>query len=384
MVKFVSFLLACKKRITSVNILEGALSYYVVSRLSNLFFSQAGTNYEVEICSCDELSVSNLFHSKVIHFGGVHSDEDLTKFLRTVVLQEGQENSSANLEEDTPQEEHPHLCKNSGRTSQKCNQWNVFILKILFLLHTNGRGREKKYFGELASYVISLFHRENGVIKRKDKLFFLFLFFLLFTKRDPWKGRRRHIGGRYSQFATKADRRKKKKKIPNECKAFYEQLRRRRCDRLRLRAAHKFLRSGLCHVHLIQEDANAQFHAGGEKKRVLILCKKSLRYLSQVCANWKSWKNCGSGANGQNRLGEFTGEKKNLSAKEKHERLRNAPLWKLLHRMNHRKACSWGSATGRRKRAKLGTPMEGCMEEGKPNEDGQRHVHLYNLPPVKT
>ncbi|OTN66035.1 Uncharacterized protein PKNOH_S100067200 [Plasmodium knowlesi] len=388
MVKFASFVLASKKRITSVNILEGALAYYVVSRLSRLLFAEARTNYEIEICSCDELSVNNLFHSKVIHLGGVDKDEELTRFFRTVVLQEGQQNSSANLEEDAPLEEQPHLCKNCrctnqncrctnqncrctnqncGCTNQNCSGWNVFILKILFLLYTNGRGREKKYFGEFASYVISLFHRENRVIKRKDKLFFLFLFFLLFTKTDPWKGRRRHVGER----------------------SFYGQLRRRRCDKLTLRAAHKFLRSGLCHVHLIDEDANAQFPAGDDKKRVLIFCKKSLRYLSEVCSNWKCRKNCVSSVSYLNKSSEFTGKAKKLLTIEKHERLKNSPLWKFLHKMNHKRACRCESPAERKKCTNTNTSMErrqkeeGNSCEGKSNQDGQKNVHLCNLPPCQ-
>ncbi|KJP85212.1 hypothetical protein AK88_05139, partial [Plasmodium fragile] len=385
MVKLVSYLSGSKKRITSVKNLEGALTYYVVSRLRSLFFSKGGTNYEIEICSCDELSVSNLFHSKVIHFGGVHGDEEVRKFLCTVVLREGQQNVSSNKKEDTSPEEQPQLSKNSGRTSENCSRWNVFILKILFLLYKYGRGKEKKYFGEFASYVTSLFHRENGIIKRKDKLFFLILFFFLITKTDPWKGRRRkrHVGGRCSQFATKAARRKKKKKNCDHYKNFYEQLRRRRCDEFRLRAAHKFLRTGLCHVHLIQEGANAQLHSGEEKKTVLILCKKSLRYLSEVCAKWKSSQNCLSNdncLNCLNRSGEFAGEGKNFSVKEKHERLKNASLWKLMHKMKHRKACGWGSTIGKRKRADLDTSMEGRVEEeGIPGEEKPNPDRLFTV-----
>ncbi|VUZ95497.1 conserved Plasmodium protein, unknown function [Plasmodium vivax] len=381
MVTLASFLLASEKRITSVRILEGALAYYVVKRLSSLFFDQAGTHYGIEICSCEELRVSNLFHSKVIHFGGVDADEELAKFLQTVVLRE----EVAKIPQTAVlHQEQPHLSKNSGRASENGSRWNVYVLKSLHLLYANGRGTEKKHFGELASYVISLLHRENGVIERKDKLLFLILFFFLFTKRDPWKGRSRHVGGRRSQFVMKADRRGKKKKkekitkIPDDFKSFYEQLRRRRFNKLRLRSARKFLLTGLCHVQLIREGAN-ELHTGGGKKRVLILCKKSLRYLSEVCANWQKSANRENGEKRPNCLngsGELAGEEKKRSAKEKRERLKNAPLWKLLHKVNHREGSGWRSDTGRRKCANLGTAMEGPSEEGGPNQNGLNHVRL--------
>ncbi|KMZ80743.1 hypothetical protein PVIIG_03110 [Plasmodium vivax India VII] len=345
MVTLASFLLASEKRITSVRILEGALAYYVVKRLSSLFFDQAGTHYGIEICSCEELRVSNLFHSKVIHFGGVDADEELAKFLQTVVLRE----EVAKIPQTAVlHQEQPHLSKNSGRASENGSRWNVYVLKSLHLLYANGRGTEKKHF--------------EGPME---------------GEKPPRRGTSFPICNEGGQ---KREKKKKKKitKIPDDFKSFYEQLRRRRFNKLRLRSARKFLLTGLCHVQLIREGAN-ELHTGGGKKRVLILCKKSLRYLSEVCANWQKSANRENGEKRPNCLngsGELAGEEKKRSAKEKRERLKNAPLWKLLHKVNHREGSGWRSDTGRRKCANLGTAMEGPSEEGGPNQNGLNHVRL--------
>ncbi|GAW80770.1 hypothetical protein, conserved [Plasmodium gonderi] len=348
MVDFITFLLANNEKLTSVALLESALTYYVLKRLSTLFFVEKGTNYDIEICTCKELNVNNLFNSEVLQFGTLKNEEILLKFLRTLVLPQDHADLIIRLEENLSSNTQNHLRKKKAHINSRSNRWNVYILKILFLHYNERDGKENKYFHSFVSYIISLFHEGNGVIKRRDKLLFLFLFFFLFTKKDPWKGNNKV--GKYSHFNTKKGK-KKKKKILNDCKKFYHQVKRKRFNKLRLRAIHKFLHNSLCHVHIIEDNSNKEklTDGGRKKKKILILCKKSLNHLTEKCLNCL---NC------LNTSGTWKEKKKKkIFVKIKNELLKSVSLLKILNKINDRISHRWVSATGKRKHSSFYFPI---------------------------
>ncbi|ETW51468.1 hypothetical protein PFMALIP_00444 [Plasmodium falciparum MaliPS096_E11] len=69
MISFETFLLLNGETLKCYSFFEHVLTYYISKKLINIFYGKYGKYYNIEICSCEELSVENLFYSKSINFG---------------------------------------------------------------------------------------------------------------------------------------------------------------------------------------------------------------------------------------------------------------------------------------------------------------------------
>ncbi|SBS83175.1 conserved Plasmodium membrane protein, unknown function [Plasmodium ovale curtisi] len=278
---------------------ESLLAHYVLKQLVSLFFVSSTTNYSIEVCLCKELTVSNLFYTKCISFCTLERDKGLLNFFTRVILGEKQKRENSHIEHD------------AGHSDVSSSKWNIFLLKILNFYYNKhrktrkGRGnnegknwsRKRKkeiFFFHFSQYIISLFHHENETIKRKDKLLFLFLFFLFITRYDVPPKRRCRTGkgpliSRENEKASPCSHKGGSDRrggggVCDNCYGrgylaeLFEEGVRKRFRRINKDAVRKLLGNHLYHVHVLDEN-------WGNGKKVLLLCKKALFCLNQICMN---------------------------------------------------------------------------------------------------
>ncbi|SBT76918.1 conserved Plasmodium protein, unknown function [Plasmodium ovale] len=279
---------------------ESLLAHYMLKQLVSLFFVGSTTNYSIEVCLCKELTVSNLFYTKCISFCTLERDKGLFNFFTRFILGEKQKRENIHVEHD------------EGHSDVSFYKWNIFLLKILHFYYNKHRktrkGREnnegknwqekrkkENFFFHFSQYIISLFHHENETIKRKDKLLFLFLFFFFITRYDvPPKrscktGKGPLISGKNEKaspcsYKGGSDTRRGGE-VCGDCYSrgnlaeLFEEGVRKRFSRINKGAVRKLLGNHLYHVHLFDENS-------GNGKKVLLLCKKALFCLNQICLNY--------------------------------------------------------------------------------------------------
>ncbi|SOV73855.1 conserved Plasmodium membrane protein, unknown function [Plasmodium sp. gorilla clade G3] len=241
MITFETFLLLNGETLKFYSFFEHVLIYYISKKLINIFYGKYGKYYNIEICSCEELSVDNLFYSKSINFGDStdekkKGDKDIWDFFSQVILRKKEKkkniktNTNYKKKQNSMNNEYHTIDRNSNNFNKckndkyrkndithnisknyNCHEhilyyeeskdlynppdviWNYYLLKILFFLYhihlkTIKKKKKKckydkeKIFCSFCTYIICLLHYENNIIKNKDKLLFLFLFFFYFTK----------------------------------------------------------------------------------------------------------------------------------------------------------------------------------------------------------
>ncbi|CRG99879.1 conserved Plasmodium membrane protein, unknown function [Plasmodium relictum] len=266
MINFETFLLLNDEILKPYSFFEKVLTYYILKRLVKYLLVKYSKNYTIEICSCNELNVNNLFYSKYINFYKLQNDRRLLNFFR-IILKEKKTDFKM------------HYNKHDIYIDNHSNKWNNNILKILYFYYNQLKNKNKlkcygNFFLSFSTFIISLLHYENNVIKKKDKILFLFLFLLFFTTNSPMKKRN------LKRFFNK----KKKNTFFSDYKELYNIVY-THFNKVKIKDVQKLFKNHLFHIHIFNENVNEE-KKSEKKKKVLILCKKTLFYLNEICANY--------------------------------------------------------------------------------------------------
>ncbi|CAD2097599.1 conserved Plasmodium membrane protein, unknown function [Plasmodium vinckei] len=252
MIDFETYLQLMVDRGNYYSAFENVLIYYIFKRYIKTFFSTHSNNYSIEICSCSELSLSNLIFSNLIN-----SD--------FIVDYENKSLTEKKLEK---------------KTDKQIND----------------------FFHRFGKYIISLLHFENKIIKTKDKPLFLFLLLLLFTKKSVSKnkGDEKKQGKKWMAIKKSP---KQNTTFSDEGEKFYEYINNGHFQNIKYSSINKLVHNHLHHVYIFDEQhsTNAvdnedkkgteQIRCDGvcgrkKKKKIIILCKKSLLFLSKICLDY--------------------------------------------------------------------------------------------------
>lgn len=83
------------------SVFENILIYYTFKRYIKTFFSTHSNNYNIEICSCSELSLNNLIFSNLINFDFIVDYENkhlVTFFSRIILGEKTKKNNKTNFQ----------------------------------------------------------------------------------------------------------------------------------------------------------------------------------------------------------------------------------------------------------------------------------------------
>ncbi|ETW32449.1 hypothetical protein PFFCH_00116 [Plasmodium falciparum FCH/4] len=273
MISFETFLLLNGETLKCYSFFEHVLTYYISKKLINIFYGKYGKYYNIEICSCEELSVENLFYSKSINFGDStekkkKGDKDIWDFFSQIILRKREKKkknikTSANYKKKQNyindeynttdrKSNHFNICKNDKYVKNhithnicknyNCHEnmlyyqeykelynapeviWNYYLLKILYFLY-------KKLL-----YHDVYYHHYNNIKKKKKK----------------------HINIKY-------------------CKDLYEEAIITHFYKLKYLDIQKLYNNHFFHIHIYREK---------KKKPILIICKKSLYFFNHIYLNY--------------------------------------------------------------------------------------------------
>ncbi|ETW38828.1 hypothetical protein PFTANZ_00484 [Plasmodium falciparum Tanzania (2000708)] len=316
MISFETFLLLNGETLKCYSFFEHVLTYYISKKLINIFYGKYGKYYNIEICSCEELSVENLFYSKSINFG------DSTEKKANYKKKQNYINDEYNTTDR--KSNHFNICKNDKYVKNhithnicknyNCHEnmlyyqeykelynapeviWNYYLLKILyFLYHIHLKRIKKKKkkkckydkektFCSFCTYIISLLHYENNIIKNKDKLLFLFLFFFYFTNwnlnnliNKKYRYKKLLYHDVYYHHYNNIKKKKKKHINIKYCKDLYEEAIITHFYKLKYLDIQKLYNNHFFHIHIYREK---------KKKPILIICKKSLYFFNHIYLNY--------------------------------------------------------------------------------------------------
>ncbi|KEG01124.1 hypothetical protein YYE_04159 [Plasmodium vinckei vinckei] len=275
MIDFETYLQLMVDRGNYYSVFENVLIYYIFKRYIKTFFFTHSNNYSIEICSCSELSLSNLIFSNLINSDFIvdYENKNLVEFFSRIILREKtNKHNKTNFQ---------NYCEIKKKKKKKKNNFKEFL------------------FGK---YIISLLHFENKIIKTKDKPLFLFLFLLLFTKKSVSKNK--------SDEKNQAKKCMTIKKSPkqnttflDEGEKFYEYINNGHFQNIKYNSINKLVHNHLHHVYILDEkystnSVDNEDQKGTEeigcdgvcgrkkKKKIIILCKKSLLFLSKICLDY--------------------------------------------------------------------------------------------------
>ncbi|VTZ73212.1 uncharacterized protein PY17X_0405500 [Plasmodium yoelii] len=284
------------------SVFENILIYYIFKRYIKTFFFTHSNNYNIEICSCNELSLNNLIFSNLINFDFIvdYENKHLVTFFSRIILGE-----TTNKNNKTNFQKYCEIKKKKKKIARYLAKWNVNLLKILHYYYMSENKSEKKFekktdkqindfFHVFGTYIIALLHFENKIIKTKDKPLFLFLFLLLFTKKaNEKKQDKKYIIIKKSQ--------KQNISVSDEGETFYEYINNGYFQNIKYSSINKLVDNHLHHVYIFDDQYNTNIvengkeqikcdHVCGEKKKkkkkIIVLCKKSLLFLSKICLDY--------------------------------------------------------------------------------------------------
>ncbi|SOV20797.1 conserved Plasmodium membrane protein, unknown function [Plasmodium sp. DRC-Itaito] len=351
MITFETFLLLNAQTLKCYSFFEHVLIYYISKRLINIFYGKYGKYYNIEICSCEELSVENLFYSKSINFGDSpekkkKGDKDIWEFFSQIILRKKKKkkkkkklktNENYKKKHNYMNDEYNTTDRNSNNFNKCKNDkyrknditthnicknykfhenilyyqeykdlynppevlWNYYLLKILFFLYhiylktqkkKKCKYNKEKIFFSFCTYIICLLHYENNIIKNKDKLLFLFLFFFYFTKWNL----NNLINRKY---------RNRKLLYHNVFYHHYNNIKKKQKKHININHCRDLFEEAIItHFYKlkyidIQKLYNNHFfhiHIYREKKNkpILIICKKSLYFFNHIYLNYLKVYNC--------------------------------------------------------------------------------------------
>ncbi|CRG95276.1 conserved Plasmodium membrane protein, unknown function [Plasmodium gallinaceum] len=274
MINFETFLLVNNKILKSYSFFENVLTYYILRRLVKYLLVKHSKNYTIEICSCNELNVNNLFYSKNINFYKIENDKLLLNFFRIILREKKTDFKIYFNKHDICLDNHSY-------------KWNDNILKILFFYYNQLKKKNKfkyyrNFFLSFSTYILSLLHYENNIIKKKDKILFLFLFLLFFTTNSSKKKKNR------LRKPNILNKKNKNNIFFNDYQELYDILY-IHFNKVKIKDIQKLLKNHLFHIYIFNENGNGE--KKNEKKKVLILCKETLFYLNEICANYMKFFN---------------------------------------------------------------------------------------------
>ncbi|SPJ08478.1 conserved Plasmodium membrane protein, unknown function [Plasmodium sp. DRC-Itaito] len=329
MITFETFLLLNGETLKCYSFFEHVLIYYISKKLIHIFYGKYGKYYNIEICSCEDLSVENLFYSKSINFGDStekkkKGDKDIWDFFFHIILKKKEKRKNIKTSANYKKKQNSindkynatdrnsnnfNLCKNYN-----CHEnilyyqeykdlynapevmWNYYLLKILFFLyHIHLKTIEKKkkkkckydkekIFSSFCTYIISLLHYENNIIKNKDKLLFLFLFFFYFSNwnlnnliNKKYRNKKLLYHDVYYDHYNNIKKKKKHINI-NHCKDLYEDAISTHFYKLKYIDIQKLYNNHFFHIHIYREKK--------KNKPILIICKKSLYFFNHIYLNY--------------------------------------------------------------------------------------------------
>ncbi|CAD2097448.1 hypothetical protein YYG_03885 [Plasmodium vinckei petteri] len=311
MIDFETYLQLMVDRGNYYSAFENVLIYYIFKRYIKTFFSTHSNNYSIEICSCSELSLSNLIFSNLINSDFIvdYENKNLVEFFSRIILRE-----KTNKHNKTNFQNYCEIKKKKKKkTASYLAKWNINLLKILHHYYTSENKTEKKlekktdkqindFFHRFGKYIISLLHFENKIIKTKDKPLILFLFLLLFTKKSVSKnkGDEKKQGKKWMAIKKSP---KQNTTFSDEGEKFYEYINNGHFQNIKYSSINKLVHNHLHHVYIFDEQhstnaVDSEDKKGIEqigydgvcgrkkKKKIIILCKKSLLFLSKICLDY--------------------------------------------------------------------------------------------------